>query len=68
MTSDEGSTPTNDDASSTEEPDTAYDASADPDADPGMLNPRTGAAAAADGSETDQDPDSDPNQLNPRGD
>jgi hypothetical protein len=37
----------------------------DPDADPGMLNPRTGGQASDDGTD-DDDTDADPDNLNPR--
>jgi hypothetical protein len=40
-----------------------YDAAADDDADPGMLNPRE---QGADGEATEGDPDADPGMLNPR--
>ncbi|GIG28877.1 hypothetical protein [Cellulomonas marina] len=36
----------------------------DPDADPGMLNPRTGGEAS--GGDSSGDPDADPDMLNPR--
>src|SRR4051794_9780598 len=70
MTSAPESNPTHDDESATPaDSETAYDASTDPDADPGMLNPRTGGAAGADdGSDAGADPDSDPEMLNPRDD
>lgn len=55
---------------------TGYDPSQDPDADPDQLNPREGAAAGDDesdtaraagsGDESDQDQDADPSSLNPR--
>ena len=38
----------------------------DPDADPDMLNPRTGAAASGDEGTGYDDPDADPANLNPR--
>lgn len=38
----------------------------DPDADPDMLNPRTGGAAGAEGASSGGDPDADPDMLNPR--
>ncbi len=38
----------------------------DPDADPDMLNPRTGGAAGADDDASAGDPDADPEMLNPR--
>jgi len=70
MNSESGSTPTNDDENAAPTgSDTAYDASTDPDADPSMLNPRTGSSASEDASAaTGEDPDSDPDQLNPRQD
>ena len=43
---------------------TGYDPAEDPDSDPAQLNPRTGGAAADDG--TDGDTDADPDNLNPR--
>ncbi len=44
-----------------------YDPAEDPDADPAMLNPRTGAQAAG-GDEGDEDTDAEPANLNPRDD
>jgi hypothetical protein len=41
-----------------------YDAAADADADPGMLNPRDQGVEDA---STEGDPDADPGMLNPRG-
>lgn len=38
----------------------------DPDADPDMLNPRTGGAAGAESDSGGGDPDGDPDMLNPR--
>jgi len=62
MTSNPDATPTTPDDSTT-----PYDPATDPDTDPEMLNPRTGSAAADDGSDgADGDPDGDPEQLNPR--
>ena len=60
MTSTPDATPTTPDDGTT-----PYDPATDPDSDPEMLNPRTGAAAADDGS-SQGDPDGDPNELNPR--
>lgn len=42
-----------------------YDPEQDPDSDPAMLNPRTGAQAA-DHADPEQDTDADPDNLNPR--
>jgi len=43
------------------------DTDVDPDAEPGNLNPRTGAAAHSDApADTDADPDAEPGNLNPR--
>jgi hypothetical protein len=43
------------------------DTSNDPDGDPGMLNPRTGAQASGEESTSGyDDPDADPANLNPR--
>lgn len=42
-----------------------YDPAEDPDADPEMLEPRTGEEAQPGASEGD--PDADPDMLNPRG-
>ena len=41
-----------------------YDPDEDPDADPGMLNPRTGAAAHDEGGD-DDDTDANPGNMNP---
>lgn len=41
-----------------------YDPADDPDADPEMLTPRTGAEAS--GGPDEGDPDADPDMLNPR--
>ncbi len=45
----------------------AYDPETDPDADPGSLNPRTGASAAGSAAE-DDDTDAEAANLNPRED
>jgi hypothetical protein len=49
---------------STDDSTQAYDPADDPDTDPEMLNPRTGAEAS--GEEDATDPDADPANLNPR--
>lgn len=45
---------------------TGYDPDDDPDAQPGELNPRTGAAASGSAA-GDEDTDAEPANLNPRG-
>ena len=42
-----------------------YDPTTDPDADPGMLNPRTGRQAS-DAEADEDDTDANPDNLNPR--
>jgi hypothetical protein len=43
-----------------------YDPEQDPDSDPEMLNPRTGAQAEGDHEGSDGDTDAAPDNLNPR--
>lgn len=52
---------------STDDTTQGYDPAEDPDADPAMLNPRTGGQAAG-GDEADPDTDAEPENLNPRAD